>query len=187
MFEKYYSEYFLRDALVERGDFHPLPKRDEREAWENLDEEARSYYMENAEKAAVRPVPQILASGYMEYSENGNRTHFEDNFHGRRKNLRDMVIAECCENKGRFFKPILDYTYAICDEFTWVIPAHNNHKGPEKSRNVCRIPCILNLWIYSLPRLHQCSRGFTISSKMNSMKHADLLMRESVMKSEDVS
>lgn len=134
MFEKYGSEHFLREALLDRAAFCPLPKREDRAAWENADEEARSYYMAIAEKAAARPVPPLSASEYMEYAENGNRTHFEDKFHARRSNLRDLIIAECCENRGRFYKTILDYTYAICDEFTWVVPAHNNHKPHDEVR-----------------------------------------------------
>lgn len=127
MFQKYCSEYFLREALLKKQDFKPFPKRDDREAWDNIAEEARTYYLEKAEKIASEPVPPLCASEYLEYSENGNRTHFEDKFHARRCNLRDLIIAECCENKGRFYKTILDYTYSICDEFTWVVPAHNNH------------------------------------------------------------
>lgn len=128
MFEKYCSEYFLREVLIKKEDFAPFPKRSDRMVWDNIDAEACKYYIEKAEQIAASPVPQLLASEYMEYSENGNRTHFEDKFHARRSNLRDLVIAECCENRGRFLKTILDYTYSICDEFSWVVPAHNNQK-----------------------------------------------------------
>lgn len=136
MFEKYESEYFLSEALVSREEFHPLPKRGERALWDNVDEEVRSYYMARAEELLEKPVPQLTASDYMEYCENGNRTHFENKYHARRCGLRNMMIAECCENKGRFYRKILDYTYAVCDEFSWVVPAHNNHT-PEKPGKEC--------------------------------------------------
>lgn len=128
MFEKYCSEYFLREALLTKEEFKPFPKRCEREIWDSVDSEAKAYYIKRAEEAMNMPIPRFTASEYMAYIEDGNRTRFEDRFFMCRKNLSDLVIAECCENKGRFYKAILDYSYGICDEFSWVIPAHNNQK-----------------------------------------------------------
>lgn len=126
MFEKYRSEYFLKEALISTDKFTMLPKRSQRDKWDNIDGDIRDYYIKKAQDIISRPIPMLTASGYMEYAENGNRTNYEDPYHLRRNELTSLIIAECCENKGRFLKAILDYTYCICDEFSWVVPAHNN-------------------------------------------------------------
>ena len=38
--------------------------------------------------------------------------------------LANLVLAECLEGKGRFLDPILDLAWAICEESSWVLPAH---------------------------------------------------------------
>lgn len=127
MFERFCSEYFLKDALISNKEsLDIIPKRSQRQIWDNVDGDIKDYYIQKAQKIAQKPIPMLTASGYMEYAENGNRTNYEDPYHLRRNELTSLLIAECCENEGRFIKTILDYVYCICDEFSWVVPAHNN-------------------------------------------------------------
>lgn len=79
-----------------------------------------------AEEQMDKPVPFLPASLYREFAENGNRSHYEQPYFTRRNALLVLALAELAEKKGRFTDLLIDYLWAICDEATWVIPAHNN-------------------------------------------------------------
>ncbi|MBN2290547.1 MAG: heparinase II/III family protein, partial [Candidatus Glassbacteria bacterium] len=46
----------------------------------------------------------------------------------RRSRLRDLVLAECVEGRGRFLDEILNGVWAICEESSWAISAHVGHQ-----------------------------------------------------------
>ena len=79
-----------------------------------------------AEEQLGKPVPFLPASLYREYAENGNRSRYEGPYFTRRNAVLVLALAEYAEKKGRFTDLLIDYLWAICDEATWVIPAHNN-------------------------------------------------------------
>lgn len=79
-----------------------------------------------AEEQLGKPVPFLPASLYREYAENGNRSRYEGLYFTRRNAAVVLALAEYAEKKGRFTDLLIDYLWAICDEATWVIPAHNN-------------------------------------------------------------
>lgn len=62
---------------------------------------------------------------YMEFVRNGNRVNYEDINFERRKALNCLVTAEFIEKEGRFIDNIINGIWAICEETTWVLPAHN--------------------------------------------------------------
>jgi hypothetical protein len=49
---------------------------------------------------------------------------------GRRDRLHALVIAECVEDKGRFLDAIADTAWAITEESSWTVPAH---QGAQKA------------------------------------------------------
>lgn len=79
-----------------------------------------------AEEQLQKPVPFLPASLYREYAENGNRNRYEGPYFTRRNAALVLALAEYAERAGRFTDLLIDYLWAICDEATWVIPAHNN-------------------------------------------------------------
>jgi hypothetical protein len=74
---------------------------------------------------AKRPLPAQPDSLYLEYSRDGNRTHFQKVAGMRRGRIAVFTMAECVENKGRFIAPLEQTITAICAERTWVLPAHD--------------------------------------------------------------
>ena len=68
--------------------------------------------------------PFLPAIRYMDFKRNGNRTRFEELYFKRRYALGTLVIAECFENERRFIDDIINGIWAICEETTWVVPAH---------------------------------------------------------------
>lgn len=87
-----------------------------------------------AEALLAQPIPPLPASLYREYYENGNRSRYETPYFQRRRAMLLLAAAEKTEGKGRFLDLLIDYIWAICEETSWVLPAHNTprHGKPER-------------------------------------------------------
>ncbi len=81
--------------------------------------------IEDAEKLAGKKYTTLLASDYMRFREDGDRITYENIYFERRRDLMTLFTAELTEGKGRFMKQIIDLVWMICDESSWVLPAHN--------------------------------------------------------------
>ena len=110
-------------------DFAPFPKWGD-PAWQNLPEEGKKYLIELAEQSAKEDIPALRASAYMDYKRNGNRTRYQDVFFARRDHLIYLMLGECVEGQGRFIDEIIDRIWAVCEETSWVLPAHNTRMTP---------------------------------------------------------
>jgi len=87
-----------------------------------------------AEKLFDKPIPALPASLYRQYYETGNRSNYEGPYFERRRNLLLLASAEKTEGKGRFLDLLVDYIWAICEETSWVIPAHNTPRHGKSER-----------------------------------------------------
>lgn len=90
-------------------------------------QESRAQLVNLAVKAMDEPWSVILASDYLEYTSNGNRSRFEALYFARRLKLNALVLGECIEGEGRFLAAITDGLWLICEESGWQLPAHNAH------------------------------------------------------------
>lgn len=77
-----------------------------------------------AEKANTFSWPSLLATKYLEYKTDGNRTRYEDDINKRRSVLSQLVIGELVEREGRFIPQIANGLWLMLEESTWVSPAH---------------------------------------------------------------
>jgi len=102
----------------------PYPTLADREPWAALPVDARDKLIKGGEAVVGKPYVPLPASLFLEYARNGNRSHFENVQSSRRNHLRDVVLAECVEGKGRFLDDIADGIWATCEETFWGIPAH---------------------------------------------------------------
>lgn len=117
-------ELFLRSAP-----FHPpFPPASNRAEWEaareKLGKEQVAHFIQKAEKALVDPITFLPASLYLECKRTGERKTYENEQHKRSEMLRDLVIGECLDYQGRYLDKIMDAVWAICEESSWVLPAH---------------------------------------------------------------
>ncbi|MBQ9856408.1 MAG: heparinase II/III family protein [Clostridia bacterium] len=113
------------NAISPKERFHPFPTIDEREKWEALSAEAKSYYAAYAKSARERTFPILPARAYMRYLTDGNRSEYEEMYFERRRMLFALVIDECIQNRGENLTAVIDLIWAIAEESSWVIPAHN--------------------------------------------------------------
>lgn len=98
-----------------------------RQEWGSLPGPLRQALIREGEKRLGYTYPILTASDYMEFSEMGNRSHYEEAMFDRRRALNALVLAECTENSGRFLKDIINGIYCILEESTWCVPAHNTY------------------------------------------------------------
>lgn len=104
--------------------FQPFPKYNNRKLWQNA-ANARLYIQRGEKALACGAFAAISAADYMRFSADGNRVDFETVYFEKRRRLTDLVMAECCEGKGRFSSRIIDGVWSICEESAWQLPAHN--------------------------------------------------------------
>jgi hypothetical protein len=114
----------LGAVLAPREKFRPFPTASERGAWEALAAETRKDLVGRGEAALGEAWPALPATLYLQYARVGDRRNYEGPYFDRRNKLRDLVLAECAEGKGRFVDAIVDGVWLICEESSWCIPAH---------------------------------------------------------------
>lgn len=108
--------------------FCPFPKYDERQAWDNFSDDVKKHFNETAQKLKDQQYITLPASLYMDFKRTGDRAKYEGLTFSRRGDLLNLTIAECIEAQGEYLDSIINLVWMICEETSWVIPAHN-HKG----------------------------------------------------------
>lgn len=119
-----FSESFLESKLIARENWHPYPNWGERGPWEAVPADIVGAFVEKAEEDQRLGWKAFLATTFMEFKRNGNRTQYEADTFGRRAKVLHLVLAECMEGKGRFMDDIMNGVWLICEESFWGVPAH---------------------------------------------------------------
>ncbi len=129
MLSERYGQADLSSLIQPLDRYHPFPTADERARWETLPAEVRGAAIAQGEKLLSYAWPALPAVLYMDYTRTGNRSRYEGPYFARRSALESLVLAECIEGKGRLIDDIINGVWAVCEESSWVIPAHNNWGG----------------------------------------------------------
>lgn len=93
----------------------------------DVQEEYKERIKKIADEAMGTEVPMCPASLYREFIRNGNRTRYEKPYFIRRKMLMNLTVGEFTFGDGRYIDALIDVIWAICEETTWCLPAHNAH------------------------------------------------------------
>jgi hypothetical protein len=127
----------LAEHLIPRQLWNPFPKAADREAWDA----ARARHADGAdaligtaERRAGEPLPPLTATGFLEYTRTGDRQVYGRACHERQHRLSALALAECFEGRGRFLDPLADVIWAICEQTTWCLPAHERVRGGHERR-----------------------------------------------------
>lgn len=115
----------LEKVLLSRDAFRPLALPGS-EAWTSVDAAQREGIIAEAEEYLNYEWPSLIAIRYMDFDINGDRSRFSGRYFDRRRVLAKLVLAEILENKGRFMDDIINGLWLICEETTWVVPAHSD-------------------------------------------------------------
>jgi len=119
-----WTEGRLGGCLIARPKWKPFPTSADRDAWDGLTAGLRKELAASAEAQLGAPWPSLLASSFLEFARNGNRSRFESVRSARRNRLGDLVIGECVEAKGRFLDEIANGIWLTLEETWWGVPAH---------------------------------------------------------------
>ncbi|MFA6294318.1 MAG: heparinase II/III family protein [Victivallales bacterium] len=112
-------------SLLACESYHPFPKWEERETWNALPQLLRNKVVANGEKYLLFQWPALPATRFMDFFRDGNRAKYEKIYFERRLALGSLVAAECVEGQGRFIDDIVNGLWAVCEESSWILPAHN--------------------------------------------------------------
>ena len=77
-------------------------------------------------KAAAEPLTVLPFSLHRLYADTGDRNTYEALYFDRRKALADLEISILAnrDGDGALSTALNDLLWAICDEYTWALPAH---------------------------------------------------------------
>lgn len=108
-----------------------------RAAWQKLAADpAFANIIPAANKLLAKPLADIPDSLFLEFSKDGNRTHWQDAEFERRGRIARFTWAEAFENQGRFLPAIEKTIAALCAERTWVYPAHDGNLANFYGRDI---------------------------------------------------
>ena len=117
-------------AALQAADGHPvLPTYDDESQWRAMRDdpvtaEAVNRLLERAEEGLDEPTPALSASEYLAYHRTGNRTGYQYPYRERRQRLGAFTLAACLTRDDRYLDAVLDEAWALCEQTTWVLPAH---------------------------------------------------------------
>jgi hypothetical protein len=115
--------------LLGSSEFRPMPSASHREAWRTV---ARRPWIRalmpdligRAEALLSEPVPLIRATDYLSFFRTGLRNAHSAPSGRRSEALSVLTAAECIEGKGRFLDALLDASWAVAEETSWIMPPH---------------------------------------------------------------
>src|SRR5208283_198946 len=121
-----WDERRIASVLKPARQWSPFPRYADRGRWQALPDDLRETVTRIAQRSIGIPWNSLPATLTLEYQRTGDRSHYEAQSFGRRKRLRDLVLAECIEGQGRFLDEILNGVWLISEETWWGVPAHLN-------------------------------------------------------------
>lgn len=109
----------------------------DRGAWEALAAQPQwQRVVQAAERKLKTPMPLLTDELYLDYSKTGNRDRYQAVYFNLRNRYKDLVLAECLEDRGRFVRGIEECIEQLCGLKSWGYPAHDgalrDFKGQEE-------------------------------------------------------
>ncbi|MAS36012.1 MAG: hypothetical protein CL610_18535 [Anaerolineaceae bacterium] len=125
-----YNPIDIEAILRQENPAPQFPPAADRTAWKavrnRIGERSVHSIIQRATDAASTPVPSLPATLYLEFKRNGQRESFQEPMRKRRDMHTVLALAECLEYQGRFLDPLMDVTWAILEESSWAMPAHQS-------------------------------------------------------------
>ncbi|MCH5374038.1 MAG: heparinase II/III-family protein, partial [Planctomycetes bacterium] len=89
-----------------------------------------------AESLLKQSIPELTDELYLDFSRTGNRTRCQRVISQRHGRVSTLVLAECVEDQGRFLPAIEEAILAVCDERSWLLPAHDRNQNNYYGRTI---------------------------------------------------
>lgn len=120
----------LKTALEREEGQALFPEAADPESWRRSRQDPRCAAVwreaREAGEAFLRTPPALLTySAFTLFHKIGDRTQYDDIYFDRRRRLAVYAMLALADEDGdRWLAPLQDIVWTICDEYTWVIPAH---------------------------------------------------------------
>ncbi|MDU0202185.1 heparinase II/III domain-containing protein [Paenibacillus sp. MAH-36] len=82
--------------------------------------------LSNADGYLNKPIEALTFTLFNLFRTQGTRAEFELAYFDRRRRLAALVIAALRDESNTYISALEDTIWAMCDEFTWCLPAHLN-------------------------------------------------------------
>ena len=116
----------LNEILKDENNFAPFALYQDRDTWNTLSDPVKDYFNKNAQNLKNKTHPILPATLYLDFARTGDRANYDALYFPRRADLLALTIAECIEGNKEYIDAIINLVWAICEETSWVSPAHNN-------------------------------------------------------------
>ena len=139
MLSQYADTLFLKQNLTKK--FAWFPDITDRGYWDKMAAEYAETFVPVANETLEKAQPIIAASEYLGYARGTlpAGTRGDEIMYGRLYDLNVLVLAECMTNTGKYLDAAMDLLWAVCEEFTWCIPAHDGSALPDPEKPVVEL------------------------------------------------
>ncbi len=97
----------------------------------------REGLLEKWEKEGRNPIPALNYSAYRRFHYDGDRDEYEKPYFARRRALDVCALLTLIyPEKEEYLVQLMDLIYAVCDEYTWCLPAHQTELGKNNNRHI---------------------------------------------------
>lgn len=72
----------------------------------------------------AKPIPPFRYSLFRIFGKTGSRTEYEQQYFERRRRLNAIAVGVLTDGGGKYAEALEDIIWAVCDEYTWAVPAH---------------------------------------------------------------
>jgi len=118
------SKEALAKVLVSDKSWINIPVYSNREAWNKAPEKYKAEIIDRGVKLLPYVFKATPAMYYEETKRKGNRSLVETLNGEKFTALKNLMMAELVEGKGRFIEKIADAVFAICEMTSWSGPSH---------------------------------------------------------------
>lgn len=115
------------DGLIPYDTYAPIAGIDNRNFWDNINPELKSYLVSEADKYLGFEWKSVRATDFIKFFNEGSR--IEKPAFSKRYALASLVMGECVSDNGKYMNDIVDGIWSICEESTWAVSAHINSCG----------------------------------------------------------
>lgn len=89
------------------------------------------------EKDGKGDIPALNYSAYRRFVFDGDRETYEKPYFKRRRAMNvAAVLALIYPEREEYLVQLMDLIYAVCDEYTWCLPAHQTELGKNNNRHI---------------------------------------------------
>lgn len=123
-----YSLNAINDLLFSQEEFKPYPTTT-KEWYNKVPDSVLNKLIKEGENALKYKFEPISATLSLRFVRDGDRSEHAAISFTKRAMLKDLIIAESIEDKGRFTEAIINGIWSICEESFWGVPAHIPNTG----------------------------------------------------------